>query len=273
MITRQPHVEVRIRTRFAARICAGVVAMFLIAQCSDDNQRTTPETTPETARETAPSATESASTVPPVVATTTPMLSDQEIADASMLADGEIGERWVLAPDDAAWHLDAGAAAAIPSCAPFIDVVFESERRPAAVASAMFVKGVVGAHTIAYVVVLPDEAGARAMMDAVAGADFEACLLDYQSRPTPGSGGQHISAHLDWPPLDLAGDQSVLIGTNETFTGDSGLPWTYPAAWAFVRSGRIVSILGPPYVSYTDAELVAAVSLAVERMRAAAAGS
>jgi hypothetical protein len=193
---------------------------------------------------------------------------DQQIADASMAADGDLGDGWKLLPDDEPWHLDAGAAAAIPSCAPFLDVVFESERRPAPVASAMFAKGWSG-RTVVYVVVLPDEAGATAMMDAVASPEFETCLLDYLSRPTPGAGGQHTSKHADWPNLDLAGDQAVLIGTTESYAGYYGNPSEYPAAWAFFRAGRVVSVVGPPYADYTDPELVAAISRTVDRIRAA----
>ena len=247
------------------QIVAGAFAICLVTQCGASSQRATPAT--------APSTTGSTTTAVPAT-TTVPVSTDRRIADASMAADGDIGEGWTLRPNDEPWLLDAAAAAAIPSCAPFLDIVFESERRPATVASAMFAKGFSG-RTVAYVVVLPDEARATAMIDAVASPEFETCMLDYLSRPTPEDGGQHTSKHLDWPALDLAGDQSVLLGTTETYVGAYGDPAEYPAPWAFFRSGRVVGMLAPPYGSgdFTDAELVAAVGRAVDRMQAAQSGT
>jgi hypothetical protein len=115
--------------------------------------------------------------------------------------------------------------------------------------------------------VFPEEAMATAMMDAVARPSFGDCWAAYvleSANPAYHETGE--SHHVKAAPLGQVGDQVEVIGIEGTIVQD-GTTYDDHRRAAFMRVGRAVVIIDPPYVpSVTDEALVQMLTLAAGRL-------
>ena len=77
------------------------------------------------------------------------------------------------------------------------------------------------------------------------------------SRPTPRIAETGESHHVDAAPLGQVGDQLEVVGIEGTIVSQDGTTYDDHGRAAFMRVGRAVVIIDPPYVpSVTDEKLV-----------------
>lgn len=246
----------------AAAVVALVVTGILVTRDDDvDPAAGLPVATDATSSGTAVETTIVETVAPTtVVATTTvPPGSDAELAESMLLKESEYAEGWyaldvgVNVVPTKVVQLDAAVADGLPSCAGYVDVVFEGPRRPAGVAYRWFFHPDPASQLLQYVVVLPDEAAAKAMFDATEEPDFvDGCLSDYIAMfpnevccdvNVPES-PLRVEGKLESPALSLSGDQSsmrVYEGSWVDQQGESHGPEQW--ASATVRVGRSVMMI------------------------------
>lgn len=201
----------------------------------------------------APTSTAAPTTNAPI---TVPPGDDAELAEALLLEEPEYAEGWfaldlgVNAVPTKVVQLDAAVADGLPSCAGYVDVVFEGPRRPASVAYRWFFHPDPAAQMVQYVVVLPDEAAATAMFDATEDPNFvDGCLSDYIATfpneyccdvNVPAS-PLSIEGKVEAPAITIAGDQSSVRAYVGSWIDEQGVSHG-PEQWvsATVRVGRSV---------------------------------
>lgn len=198
-------------------------------------------------------STSTAATSTTAAPSTTPApvdLSDEDIARAVLLSPAEYAPNWsTIGQNSNPIGLDADKAATHAECAGFVDVVFESPRRPAAVQWAVYTHGPPIDEGLEYLVVFPDEAAAIAMFDAANDPRFiDECRPAYIGPEPPCC--QPITYEF-WPNpvgfvgqeglFEPVGDQSVFTSTEFTFTDETGkVVGPFTDYVALVRVGRVV---------------------------------
>jgi hypothetical protein len=248
----------------AAAVVALVVTGILVTRDDDVDPAAglpvaTDATSSGTADETlAPTTAVPATAAPTTVAptTTVPPGDDAELAESMLLEESEYAEGWyaldvgVNVVPTKVVQLDAAVADGLPSCAGYVDVVFEGPRRPAGVAYRWFFHPDPASQLLQYVVVLPDEAAAVAMFDATEEPDFvDGCLSDYIAMfpnevccdvNVPES-PLRVDGKVEPPALTLPGDQSSVRAYVGSWIDEQGVSHG-PEQWvsATVRVGRSV---------------------------------
>ena len=178
--------------------------------------------------------------------------NESETAEAVLLSASDYDPAWGEAPFKVA-AFDAMVAEGLPSCAAYVDVVFEGPSRPAGVAYRWFFHADPSAVMLQYVVVLPDDAAAAAMFDATEDPAFvDGCLTDYIATfsneyccdvNVPYS-PLTIEGKVDPPALTLPGDQSSVRGYEGFWIDEKGVSHG-PEQWvsATIRVGRSVTVV------------------------------
>jgi hypothetical protein len=227
------------------------------------------------------STTGHATPLPPTIGSTTtidaivPPGPDQALAESILLLGSEHRPLWTDGPGTI--ELDAEAAAEIAGCAPYVDTVFESPGRPAAVAATTLSEPFSGFgdpyppgfRASQYVVVFPTEALAGAMYDALRDPVFvDECLSAYVELIAPGGivkkGGFAGTAGAGWVPFVGTPVEAPSVGR----FGDESTVGAYERSWkliweeeivgpdllytATVRVGRVVTIVDAMIVSGWD---------------------
>lgn len=245
------------RGRRVGLLAAAVVAVLvagavLVLATSDDDAGLRPADTPPT-DSTAPATVE-----PPSAP------ADRQFAGAVALRPNDWGPNYTFGRWSPRFRMSRELAETMPECEPFLGTVFESPSRPATVTTATASTGTTAAAAHwQYLVVFADVAGAEAMMDALHDPRYPKCDERYRSEYS----GMRVADNfgIGGPPqLDLAGDESVVVGVIESSL--RGGHQTIP----FVRAGRTVMTFDS---RYDDDELVTIVARAVERIEAAEAGA
>lgn len=230
-------------------------------------------------------------TVTPTIAPTTTTVfvnppSYTQIADSVLLDANEYAPGWTVNTGPSKKVvLDSVAAASVPGCVAFLDVVFESDRRPAVTSHRWFF-GLEGrpAQVSQYVVVLADDAAAEAMFDGMADPNFETdCFRPYLPIGAPTSGGWCCNPDEPAAPalLGPAVVSSVLRGADDIAYRTDSQYWTDLAGVVHgpettrsvtVRVGRIITIIDSikrdEFGAYVDDDqLNAAIDAAVRHAR------
>ena len=188
----RPHTNQRRRATTAAALTA-LFALAVGACGSDDTTGSDSSSPLQASADTTALATPATEppapvTQPPVIESTPPTeptdtgetepaTGDEavEIAEAALLQPGDIGDGWQDLGSQFAWPMTAELAASVPSCAPFVDVVFEGN-------TGVWAHTTLGRNTdIAFtsVTVFPTEAEAAAMVAATATPEFDQCWADF----------------------------------------------------------------------------------------------
>lgn len=224
-----------------ALVAAGVVLATRNADSStppsgDSGQPRTPITTATPTTTAAPT-------------TTIPPLSDAQIANAVLLEDKDYDAPGFLRNWSLPVRMNAEIASEHPECAAYVDVVFDSPSRPAAIRYAAFYHEISSpAAMFEYVVVHPDANQAQEMLDAMREPAFLGeCVPEYTSTlPTTCCDSItewfpiFVGTELDPPALDVGADDIWVRAYEGTWTDDQGVvhgPEVF--AWAAVRVDRI----------------------------------
>jgi hypothetical protein len=248
----RPHTNPRRRATTAAALTA-LFALAVGACGSDDTtasdsslRQASADTTALAAPVTEPPA---PVTQPPVIESTPPTEpigetepaiggEGVEIAEAALLQPGDIGDGWQDLGSQFEFPMTAELAASVPSCAPFVDVVFEGN-------TGVWAHTTLGRNTdIAFtsVTVFPTEAEAVAMVAATATPEFDQCWADFNEVAVVAMGVGVDSASyesVEPPDVELGGDSSSLHALEGTFMfGATSVPDS--CVCAFVQQGRTV---------------------------------
>ena len=161
-----------------------------------------------------------------------------EVAEAALLQPGDIGDGWQDLGSQLPWPMTAELAASVPSCAPFVDVVFEGN-------TGVWAHSTLGRDTdIAFtsVTVFPTEAEAAAMVAATTAPEFDQCWADFNEVGIVSMGIGIDSASyesVEPPDVELGGDSSSLHALDGTVMfGSTSVPDS--CVCAFVQKGRAV---------------------------------
>ena len=123
---------------------------------------------------------------------------------------GDFGNGWSISHeyDDYTTRVAADVAATVPSCAPYVDFVFDSPRRDT-VASQMRYQTPRSFTLWDVVYIFPSESAASLVMDKIAEPEFLDCFTTYLEAATPviNPGGTSTSEVVDTPPLVEHGDR------------------------------------------------------------------
>jgi hypothetical protein len=269
----------RIPTARRAITAAGLVALtaWSISACGSDDAasdgpapategsvRATEPTDPPTTEPavTEPAVTEPAVTEPAVTEPDPTEVSASDavnVASAALLRPDDVGEGWQDFGTGAAFPMTAELAASVPSCAAFVDVVFEGNNAE-------------WAHTglgrnmdIAFtsVAVFDNEADAAAMVAATATPEFDQCWTDFNEVAIVELpfGIESASYESVAPPdVELGGDSSSLHALEGTIMlGNTSVPDS--CVCAFVQEGRTVVTFhsaAPIFSAATRRDVIAA---------------
>lgn len=228
----------------------------------------------------APTSNTSSSTS--TTSTTVAPTPDERIAAAGMLTASELGGGYFAQDDGPSFRLEVGGPGSDdPACAPFLGTVFESAGRPTTVRVQPYQSS--GAGMQMYVVVFPDEAGARAMMASVADAAFPSCMAAVVSAAYAASDPDVVQQRSPLVPeaprpLTPVGDDMVVLAMKGTYVL-GGTQYDDEGLLPFVRVGRTVFFLNPNSAAnptsrqgYPDVLLERALAAAVDKLRAAQQG-
>ncbi len=164
-----------------------------------------------------------------------PATGDEGIARAALLQPDDIGDDWQDYGPDSAFPMTAELAAAVPSCAPFVDVVFDGNT------GVWASTGLGRDMDIAFtsVTVFPTEAEAAAMVAATATPEFDQCWADFNEVAVvelPFGIESASYESVEPPDVALGGDSSSLHALDGTITlGSSEVPDS--CVCAFVQQG------------------------------------
>jgi hypothetical protein len=201
-----------------------------------------------------------------------PARADEVIATHALLPVGDYFP-FFYSSAAAGQRYDAVAAAQIPACRDALDVVFESNTRNAATATFAFDSNHPLTRATQYVVVFPDDAGAREMYDTLASPVFQdTCLAAYATlQPADPDVG-----FMPWLGTPLPSPDIRPAGADESFTrafleGDTWYVTT-------VRVGRLVSVITSLHLSsgdilMSDDDIRGIADRMVARARASLAGT
>lgn len=177
-------------------------------------------------------------------------LTDEDLAQAMVLTAAEYAPGWgSIGQNGSPRQLDAAKASTHAECAGFVDVAFEGPRRPAAVVWNELAYGPPLEAATQYVVVLPDDAAAIAMFEAVNDPRFIGeCRPAYIGPEVPCCVAASVSV---WPNpvgfvhqeglFDHVGDESVFTEREFTWIDENGqLVEGETEFLAVIRVGRSV---------------------------------
>ena len=251
----QPHANLRrLATTAAAR-----AALIALSSCGNSDPASTensPRRTPteavasptedaatstdtEATPSSAPASTENApATEPATSGESTAASGDVALAQTALLRAEDIGEGWQNYGPASAFPMKGELAASLPSCAPFVDVVFEGNTGAWAHTSLGRNMDI----ALTSVTVFASATEAAAMIAATAKPQFDKCWADFNEiavvqLPFGIKSAKYES--VEPPDVKLGGDSSslhALVGTIEL--GSSSVPDT--CVCAFVQRGRTV---------------------------------
>ncbi len=251
----QPHTNRRRRATTAAALTT--LLALAVGACGSDDATGSDSSSPlqvsedTTGLETPATEPEAPATQPPVIESTPPTEpvdtaetepatgeDGVEIAEAALLQPADVGDGWQDLGSQFAWPMTAELAASVPSCAPFVDVVFEGN-------TGVWAHTTLGRNTdIAFtsVTVFPTEAEAAAMVAATAAPEFDQCWAEFNEVGVVSMGIGVDSASyesVEPPDVDLGGDSSSLQALEGTMMfGATSVPDS--CVCAFVQQGRTV---------------------------------
>jgi hypothetical protein len=177
------------------------------------------------------------------------IVDDAFLARSVVLDNADYGIRDFAASASGPVRMDGVVAAGLTPCQQFIDTVFESERRPAAVAYKTFYSASIPALVPNYVVVHPSVEQATAMLDGMQDPAFQnECVPAYNTTlPLQAPDAEYwfpffVGGELLAPEIQVAADDILVRRYTGTWTDDEGVvhgPEEF--AYAAVRVGRIVA--------------------------------
>ena len=247
----RPHTNQRRRAATAATMTA-LLALAVGACGSDSTDGSDSSSPPQAQTDTAAPAETAAPTTsvtPPPPAETTPATEPTDtdapesvpdeaaIAQAALLQPEDLGDGWQDLGPGSAFPMTAELAASVPSCAPFVDVVFEGN-------SGVWAHTTLSRPEVVFtsVTVFPTEAAAAAMVAATATPEFDQCWADFNEVGVVNMGIGVDSASyesVEPPDVELGGDSSSLLALEGTMMlGSTSVPDS--CVCAFVQQGRTV---------------------------------
>jgi hypothetical protein len=226
-----------------------------------------------------PEETSSAGTSPPDSTTTTTTTAssateDRALAGEALLTAADLPDAgWGDGPSDHTFPMSADLAATVPTCADFVDVVFEGGADNGEAVAGVLARGADLAWT--HAIVFPDEEGATAMMEAVSETAFDECWADFNEVSAVEMPFGITAATYDPiepPDLSVSADAfniEHVSGTAEV----SGSEFEDSCVCAFAKSGRGVVIVHSAEPTMDIAERTATVQAAVDKLTATLAQS
>jgi hypothetical protein len=238
----------------ALGLVAVIVAVAVVILVKNNDDGPTPAVDNTSNITTAPTL----SSVPAAVA------SDSEIAASGFLSKGDIGSGWSEARFAVPWS--PALALVTTECSEFLSV-FGTQ----GVFATIGVKGFSGLGQAFQqtVLVFPDQARATAMMDSVEQSGFGDCWVDYATGANNAAFHETSTGHfVAVAQPTTVGDQMEVIGIDGTIVPASGVGRADSRRAAFMRVGRAVTIIDPPYTSsVTDDVLVHMLTTIASRLR------
>lgn len=269
------------------RSLAGLTAVALLATaCGDDKtataggSATSAAAQPAVTGTTEEPATATTTTLPPSTTTTTAapapstttaptapdVDADAELAAAGLLAAEDLGEGWISNGTALVFPMGVDLAADVPTCVPYLDIVFEGGNDGVWSATSYSRNADLA---LSSVTVFPDEAGAVAMVDAMASDEFDACWADFNEVAVMQfAGADAVSYESVTPPdVELSGDSAALNALVGTLTfGNTEVPDS--CVCSVQRVGRAVVILDAAEPVFTAAARRDVLARAVEQLDA-----
>jgi hypothetical protein len=267
--------------RHAAERLLSVLIVFSISACGSD-AKSSSETSNAALDTSAPNtelaATEPAVTEPAVVEPTTavgsaesgavsPADGDASLAQKMLLRPEDIGEGWKDYGPTSAFPMSAEIAASLPSCAAFVDVIFEGN-------NGKWAHTAIGRNMdVAFtsVTVFANDAEAAAMVAATATPEFDLCWAAFNevaSLKLPFGITAASYESVTPPAVELGGDSSSLHALAGTIRlGTSEVPDS--CVCAFVRRGRTVVAFhsaAPVFTAAVRRDLIAVAIARVDEM-------
>jgi hypothetical protein len=261
--------------RRQARAAAALTALIALSACGSDDpaaseSSTLPTTEPADTGGLIPSTAPDQLTK--VLPTTKPAdtgglgsaSDEQAIALAALLQPDDVGEGWRDYGPDSAFPMTAELAASVPSCAPFVDVVFEGN------AGVWASTGLGRDLDIAFtsITVFPTAADAAAMVAATATPEFEQCWADFNEVAVvelPFGIESASYEPVEPPAVKLGGDSSSLHALGGTVTlGSTELADS--CVCAFVQQGRTVVVFHSSAPLFDAAERAEVIATALDRV-------
>ena len=266
----QPHTNRRRRTTSAAALAA----LVALAACTSDGTTASNSSPPPQSLADTPASSTSATQTPPAASTPasastdTPgvvsVAGDAGIAQAALLQPGDIGEGWQDYGPDSAFSMTAQLAASVPSCAAFVDVVFEGN-------TGVWATTALGRNAdivFTSITLFPTDTEAAAMVAATATPEFDQCWSDFNEVAAvelPFGIDSASYEPVEPPDVELGGDSSSLHALDGTIRlGSTNLPDT--CICAFVQKGRAVIAFHSAVAVFSTAERSDVIATAVARV-------
>jgi hypothetical protein len=203
-----------------------LLATLVLAACGSDSDDTTSSGSTSTSTTT-------------TVASSSTAAEDQALAAHALLAPDDLPDGgWAEGPPEGVFPNSAELASTVPSCADYVDVVFEGGSEHGEGKSGILGRGDQVLFT--YVVVFPTDEGAIAMMDAVSEPAFDECWVDFNEAAALAMPfGIEAASYTEQEPPDVtvsADDVNVEHMGGTITVGGSEL--TDSCVCVFARSGR-----------------------------------
>ena len=174
--------------------------------------------------------------------------ADRHIAEAAVIALPDLGSPWQdsHSHDGFSTRDQAGLAATVPGCSPYVDSVFDGPHREAATSQKYFLYPGGNSVLSNVVSVFPSKAAASQVMDKIAEPKFRACLAGYLEAAAPRfSSGDSLTSHvLDAPPLLQHGDRQIAFETVNVFHIMGG-PVPVISVNVFIQIDRAIVYINP----------------------------
>lgn len=256
------HPTTRFGTRTRTRwLFALAVVVLVAAGCGEGSDDAAEGGDTTTAPTVAP--TTEASPPPSSPAGTTPA-EDEALAEAALLADGDL-EGWSVAPPEYQFPNDVEAARTVPECAELAEVVFAGGTEHGRGASGVLARDADLLFT--YVVVFPSEAEATAMLDATADPAFDDCWAGFNAAVVPDLMGADGASYEPAEPPDLTIDADQIDIEHLTGSIDmDGIALSDTCVCVFARSGRGVVEVHSTEPVFDDEARAAAVQVAIDKL-------
>ncbi len=260
------HQQKNLRRRTTAAVA--LAALIALSACGSDGDAASASPTP-------PQTPAASPTQPPAAENTTqagstdtggsePATGDEDIARAALLQPDDIGDEWQDYGPDSAFPMTAELAAAVPSCAPFVDIAFDGNT------GVWASTGLGRDMDIAFtsVTVFATEADAAAMVAATATPEFDQCWADFNEVAVvelPFGIESASYESVEPPAVALGGDSSSLHALDGTITlGSTDVPDS--CVCAFVQQGRSVVAFHSAAPVFSAAERSDVIATAVARV-------
>ncbi len=175
--------------------------------------------------------------------------ADREIAEAALITVADLGSRWENSHlhDGLSTRDEAGVAAGVSGCSPYVDFVFDGPDRKAATSQRDYdYRGRISLVLSEVVSVFPSKAAASQVMNKVAEPTFRSCFAGYLEAAAPLlSPGDSLTSHiLDAPPLLQHGDRQIAFESVNMYHLAGGLvPIT--SINIFIQIDRAIVYINP----------------------------